>query len=68
MLFKAQIAVFNKGAERKRCTIVFESHDRETAPTAITNIAFQAFKSDTVETLSLDALEGGFTVLGKWPT
>ena len=70
MLFKSQIAFQNKDDTRRKCTMVFESHDHDTAPTAIRNIAGAYFGAnvETIDIIQLDALSGGFAVLGRWPS
>lgn len=69
MLFKAQIAFDNKEGQRRKCTLVMQADGHAAAPAELSQIARAYFEaaSGTVEVLSLDAVTGGFTVLGRWP-
>lgn len=71
MLFKAQIRFSPKlSADKKKCTLVFETHDAETAPTALRSIASAWFSAntDTLEILELNGLADGFLVIGRYPS
>lgn len=69
MLFKAQIAFNNTDGQRRKCTLVLQADGHDQAPAEVSQIARAYFSAaaGSVEVLSLDAVTGGFTVLGRWP-